>query len=480
MPVKYADRISILVLWSCAVWLFYWLFRAALYTHPNAEDLSLSHPTFTQGAWLFIRHTLGTYDGRYFVNFLHTITPLAFGSVGGYPLVAIAGVIALVLSSYFLFDSLMMVKKRSTFLLALMFSAVHFATVPSLVHQLYWMSSSLVYLWCWVFFLLLLGGSFRLYKSENEVVSKGWLVWSHSMLFAAIGINELMFGVVLLWFVLITFFISKKPDKKWYFLSLLLAGIVFVCFFVLSPGIQGRMGIENQHLEQLSFFGSIYSSLKWYGFFLFSVAKNPVVIAAAVVAGVFSSYFELKPEFNFFSKRNSTFYFLIVLFVVAYAMTLAYFIPIGTEQYYPARIYGTVQFLILFAVLIVCFKLGRYFYNNRLARFFSALLFAVAVIGSVNNVSSIKSLFGNGQILKYDEAMKHRHDILSKASIRQDCYKLAVIPQIENFPLQISNHTEIAPNRSKPHWNLAYEMYYGVDGVMLSTDTLIVHSNLIE
>lgn len=471
MNVKRLEQLSLFALLCSVVWIFYWLIKAALYSHPNAEDLSLSHPTFNQGRWLFIRHTLATYDGRYFVNLLHTITPLAFGYTKGYPLVAILGICGLISSSLFFFDTIFEAKFTHLFLLTFLFCGVHFATTPSIVHQLYWMSSSLVYLWCWIFLFGFLGSSIRLLTTNNELHRNIWLVLSHLTLFAAIGINEMMLPAVSILIGTYLYICRKTLSSSKNLLSLVISGFLFIGFFVISPGINERLVIEHNPERSLSLASTVMNSIKWYAYFVFDFLVNPLVLMTGFVLVAFASHFHCRIKVNFLFKDMKMSHLFIIALVTTFLMTLTYYLPIRNQDLYPARIYNTVAVLLLLLFFGVVLLVAKNVHINQLVKMWAAFFFLVVCIVASNNINQIRIGFKNGEIQEYSLAMKNRNKLLEQTKNSTACYRYTILPVIENYPKSIALSTDIAPNRLKAHWNLAYELYYDVDGVFLANDS---------
>lgn len=454
-------------LFAAVAWVYGWLVYAALFTHPNAEDLSLSHPAFTVGRWAFIKHTLATYDGRYFINFMHTVTPLAFKLTKAYSLMAITGILLIVVSFWWLLCSTLNILRRQALLITLVAMAVHFATTPSLPHQLYWMSSSMVYLWCWAFFMLFAGSVFRLLQSQSAQVTAVYLAISCLSMAACLGCNEMMLPVVTLFlaYLLITYR-SHNLFKALLFITGL-AGIL-ISFFILSPGIGERL-LQEDLIRTKQGIGTVPFAVHYfacYRLFLSTFVCSPA--SAALLLVLISGKFEFKTIVSKWVTTPVTAFFFLAAVVT---ITLPYFIPLSANPNYPERIFGCTQLLVITGLVFLGIKLSKQVKLS--VHFMPAACIAFSVwlaIGSTN-IGEIITEFKSGSVSEFNSIMQQRHILLSEAAGKKIPYNSIAIPPLNTFPKSLYVPTDIQPNRSSAHWNEAYEMFYGIDRISLSTDT---------
>jgi hypothetical protein len=461
------SMVAFSTLFAAVVWVYGWLIYAALFTHPNAEDLSLSHPAFTVGRWTFIKHTLATYDGRYFINFMHTLTPLAFKLVKAYPLMAITGILFIITSFWWLLYSILHVSPLRALVTALVTVAVHFAVTPSLPHQLYWMSSSMVYLWCWSFFMLFAGSVFRLMQSQTAGAKAAYLAASCFSMAACLGCNEMMLPVVALFiaYVLITYR-SHNLFQSLLFIAGLAAILTF--FFIFSPGIGERL-VQEGMLKPMQETHTVPVGLHYfdcYRYFFVNFICSPAI--AGCVLLLLAGKFEFKKIVSeWVTTRVTVLFFSAAILTI----TLPYFVPLSANRFYPERIFGCVQLLVLTALVFLGIKLSKQCAFPIKLMPVACMFFAVWLAMGNTNVSAIITEFKNGSVSAFNKSMQQRHILLSEAAQKKLPYCSIAIPPLNSFPKSMYIATDIQPNRSSGHWNQAYEMFYGIDRISLSVDT---------
>lgn len=468
MNRRILSMVAFSTLFAAVVWVYGWLIYASLFTHPNAEDLSLSHPAFTVGRWTFIKHTLATYDGRYFINFMHTLTPLAFKWVEAYPLMAITGVILSALSLWWFLSSTLNMQGFRAFLIAPVTMAIHFATTPSLPHQLYWMSSSMVYLWCWIFFLLFAGTTFRLLQSRSLPAKFLYLLVCCLSMAACLGTNEMMLPVVTLF---VSYLLITYHSHQLFTTLLFVTGltIVFICFFIFSPGIGERLVQEELIKQKPEVNNTIPLGyyLNCYKQFSLTFINSPAIAGFTMI--LFAGNYEFKPIVSRWANTRLT----VIFFTLAViTITLPYFIPFSNGIGYPERIFGCMNILVIIATLFLAIKLGCWVKQSvYMLPATSLILLSWLVIGNTNTALLVTE-FKNGTLAEFHKAMQQRHETLITAGKRKMPYTTVAVHPIAAYPQTIYIPTDIQPDRKAAHWNQAYEMFYSIDRVTLSNDTV--------
>ncbi len=465
-------KLSILVILVASfTWITYWLVCGVISSYPNAEDLSLSHPRFNIGAWSFIRYTLASYDGRYFVNLLHTITPLAFKFTKGYPIVGIVGVISFSFSAWFFFSSTIDGHPLQVFFLSLIFTMFHFATVPSIVHELFWMSSSLVYLWSWTFTLLFWGAVLHTLNVKHWFLKKVWVFFSAITLFAALGINEMMLP---LFVIVIGLLIYKRVLSHFTpfvaFIALLTCTLVF--FFIASPGIQERVFIEKMGAPEVSILQRLETSIVHQWRYLFEFVTHPMIICTAILMVVFANNFSIKANVRHLFPPFQPIQFVGICILLGFCMTLPYYLPIGFSSVFPDRIFNTVNTLSMLTLIFSLLYFAKQLVVPSWLKLTTVCLTGFVLLYSNNNINKIISDFKSGKVAAFWLQVANRQNILDSVAKQNCLYKKARISEITQFPKNIYSNTDIVQNRKKEYWNAAYELYYDIDRVMLTTDSL--------
>ncbi|MBX2904056.1 MAG: hypothetical protein KF872_10940 [Chitinophagales bacterium] len=473
MQQRFYSSASYFLLVAAAVWMLGWLALAATFTHPNAEDLSLSHPTFTVGRFQFVVHTLATYDGRFFLNLLHTFTPLAYGSYATYPYMALGSLALFIAAVYFIFDTLFYAKKSIKLLFSLLFTGIYFLVTPSILHQLYWMSSSMVYLWSWIFFLFCCGSLIRAMQVSSEQTNNWWEWLALLLLPASIGINEMMLplNVCLLLYTLAYGYYNSKLGFAVFFAAI---GTMFIAFFVVSPGITQRIFIESSRIENYSFTHKLSISLQHLSLYTVQFFLHPVILFSLALLACFKSAFTVKSRvFPYLPFRFI--FFAISTLLLAWSMISTYYLPMGGAEHFPHRIFNSVAVLFMLLLAIGALEnLPNIAISNTLKMLVCILWIGSIFLSENNNINLIRTEFSSGQLSTYSNAMKLRHTQLEAVRNTQARYKLAIIDTIPCYPTSISRSSDIKRNRNAPHWNTAYELFYDIDAIALKGDTVNV------
>ncbi|MEX2589032.1 MAG: hypothetical protein WD334_02430, partial [Chitinophagales bacterium] len=317
---------------------FFWLFLGAYFSHPNAEDFSLTSAPKSEGIINAASHLLVTYDGRYFTNILHGINPMALGWLDGYKWAIAFNILFFVFSVWYFLQTLNGGKKKfQTLLLSSFFVAVHFALTPSLVHELYWLVSSFVYLYCWCFTLLWVSTLIRFYNSNSEGKKKLYFLLTSVFLVSSVGINEMMLVInafLLVGFGLYHYYIYKREYYALVLLSIL--SFISYAFFMICPGIRSRFSsFENEHHE--NHYNEIISkSLLDFSqemFLLLSQGGIFIIYFIIVLVG-FKDVLTLNLKLPSLSFRNRILC-VLACFIAVYLMIYAFYVPMGHEEFLP-------------------------------------------------------------------------------------------------------------------------------------------------
>jgi hypothetical protein len=471
---------------------FFWLFFASFYCFPNAEDFLVSLPAMIKGVFAGTIE-LSNADGRYFTNFLYSINPLVFGWIDGYRILPSINILMIIIALG-LFIKIVFNKFLSNISLSvfvLLFVLIHFAMVPSLVHDLYWMASSFAYLFFWVFSFLWISVIILFIRENKKSYSFLWFFLGALLLFCTTGIHEmiLVFNSLLLFGSVLYVFFLKRPEKNKILLVMTFWLICLILFF-LSPGSVSRFGrVEGGARDFFFFTGIIVSSAKDFFYTLYHFLFSNIIVIPSIV--FFSIFLAQKLKLNLNQEKQLVKYSIlsvVILMPVFYLMTSAYYIPLGFDKGYPERIYNIVQFgmqLITFISLPIIISLtAKKIILNHFSFFSFIRTAALAVIFSGllwgnSNISLIRKEYYLGTFIYFKDQMAMRYKIINNAALKKN-NKIAIIDSLKLAPKSIYHPTDISPNRNPEKWNVAYEKYFKVDKIMFSTDTVIMNKETLN
>lgn len=475
-------RLNFFLLIAIFFYGYSFLFLGAYYSHPNAEDLSLSANAKNHGILYSVIQVLVSYDGRYFTNILHAINPLAYGCISCYKFISVFSIVLPILClSFFLRSISTTIRKLQIALLSSLFVLINCAISPSLVHQIYWMSSSFVYHYSWCFYLLWTGSLIRSLKTENKKLKYSWFLVSTFLLVCSMGINE-MFLVIntlsLLAFLIYTWKYAKKDLA--FLLPLLVSAGLSVLFFLSNPGIIKRIhSFETQH-ESIGPVAALLKSSSHFGQELFHYFSYLPFLLPLSILFLLCFFKDLKLNIKFSS------YFLLIPFVMLHLALLAFYLPMGFETSIPLRIYTTIYFgfLLYFTIVVPLF------FHDRISKILDVkyaqpiILVSLLILGTSffllpNNISLLKEDYLSGKMQKLDFLCKTRYALIQESKNKvEPCWKQAVIPALNNAPKSIYHQPDIKPNRTEPYWNAAFERYFLINEVLLEGDTVSLIENL--
>lgn len=359
-------------------------------------------------------------------------------------------------------------------LISVLFSVVNFSTSSSLVHEVYWLVSSYVYLYSWIFWFLWLG-FFILFVQKRQ---SRYLLISNILFFCSMGINEMFFALNISSIALLIFIGVKYYKIKFsIFIPSLLIAVVASWLFLSSPGITQRFNMLNESSKTfLDYFTILKISLKDYTYEFLRILFNPLPIGTFILCIAVFSKISL-PIPKSFSKEI---FFLVVLFtIILYLMTWAYYFTMAdAEEYtFPVRIFTSINTGVLILFVFCAFYLSGIFQTIVSKYSFSISLIAICflaygLIFSKNNLYTIRSEYKSGLLSDYKNEVEEMHKTILNAAKNDNCWKLAIVKDLENRPTSIFSKPVIEPNRLFPFWNEAYESFFQINEIRLEGDTI--------
>ena len=456
----------------------------AYYAFPNSEDLVLALDSRDQGIINSATILLRTYDGRYFTNILHGINPLAFNWVGGHRLMPLFAISFCVGTLYYFlraFLSAWFTKSEAIVLSAAVY-LLHFWTVPSLSHELYWMVSSFVYLYPFPFIFLWTGSTYHyLYTFQGGWKNVAAFVASGLSLWAAIGLNEMFLSVNLSLLVLggLYFFCSDRKKLK-EFIPLVMIGITSIIFFVSCPGPWQRMNENSPGGGVLFVVGRLLNDA--YAVFLnFSVVNWTALLFVAGITAWYTVVRKKEPK----NVDNKSIILACAYLLVLGASTLLPYYTVMNEGYIPYRVYGSFVFALHAIMIIVSITvLARYVKSK--SRVFFLLQHVVGVLAAVtlfahslmgqwhypykNNVGLIRGQYMSGVLQEFESEMKKRYRALNSKNHLPYANRIIELEPLSKMPDPVYHMPDIYPPGSEDEaWNGYWEDYFEVNEIILVT-----------
>jgi hypothetical protein len=462
--------LSNLFIWIGIIYSFFWLCLGSYFLFPNAEDLSVTEISRSKGIIKGAADLLQGFDGRYFTNILHGINPLSINWIDGYKLMPVFALLLFTFSLFFLLKSIVDQKNLKLLKYSFLISAVIFSSSPAPVNHFFWMISSFVYLYPWVFIFFWVGSIIRFFKTRLFK----WYFLSLVLMYLSFGLNEmfLIFNIVLIFEISRIFFKSKINLKSIYLIWTV--GLLSILMFVLSPGIIFRLSIHQSSREGLKLIDVLSVSLNNYVVELNTLLFVHPTFLLSIILIVLS--IPIKSVFVFcnLNIRNCLLIFLFLNCLFC-SMTFAYYFSMGIE-YKPLRVYSALQPGIYFSLLFLFFTLINQKWplleKMKFIHFFISILLLFSFTMGKNTMNNIKQDFQKGKLQRFKKVMDIQFSKLTKEKESNDCWKSVELEFLNEYPKSIFSPPIICPNRVEDSWNLAYEKYFELDEVYIKDDSV--------
>jgi hypothetical protein len=472
---KYLKYINGVLFGSILLAGYFFLLIGAYYSHPNAEDFSLAGTAYNEGIIMSTISLLISYDGRYFTNVLHGLNPLAFGLLEYHKWMAVFSMLFFTGAFYFFISAIFRETKWYYLLLfSLFIQLLCLGLSSSLVHELYWMVSSFVYFYSWIFWFLWVGCFLRYIADVKHRLM--YCFFSNIFLFLAIGINE-MFLVLNVISVGYLIYLDKVHNQRsvTHHIPIVITLLSSVLLFITSPGIIERWLYYYAPAEEnIGYWGVFKNSIIHFPFeFIRILTENGVIIAVVVLIATRFIKLQIAP-FEKLNQIQKNILFALCI-VTLYFMTLAFYIPAGRlETDFPNRIYTSINTgMVICFVLFIPIFLRRYFsYNSPIIHFVALLIIGSGMFWGNTNIRLIKDEYQMGLLQRHNEEMTKRYEIIYEAKNRNDGQQIAVIDTLSAKPRSIYYGPDIEANRNPAYWNQAYEAFFNIDEIKLNGDTI--------
>jgi hypothetical protein len=466
---------------------YFWLLIGAYYAYPNSEDFSLTVVARDSGIINSTTSVLRDYDGRYFTNILHGMNPLAWGWPEGHRLMPIVSILLCLASLYYFLRSFFSnwFSKQQALLLSAVVYLLHFCTVPSLVHELYWMVSAFVYLYPIPFLLIWISSSHHYLYTFRE---DGWkkrlmFLLSGLSVWAAIGLNEMFLPVNIVLLMTGGTYLFRNDRKLFLeFIPILIIAVASIAFFLICPGPWKRMSGEDPGGSLL--FVTMRMARDAWNIGTNSVFNHTPLIFSIILGLWYANSHTGPISIIGFKKLALSCVAMLFLGLVS----LIPFYAVMNEGYVPYRVHGSFVFSIHAAIVFLSVA-GL---SPLLKVTFPPAVITVLSIAAVmllltplmsskqrnmayeNNISLIKDLYLDGTLTRFQSEMENRFVKLQSIQDKPYLNRIVPVSPLSVSFLPVHNPPDLYPNRKDEFWNEAWEQYYKVNIVQLEEDSLFL------
>lgn len=452
----------------------------AFHAHPNAEDLSLTAGIKNHSIIHETIKLLAKYDGRYFTNILHGLNVLAIGKPHWYSWNLLSTIFFFLFSfTYFfksIFQNLSWFKSLIAAILIFILSIIQSSSLP---HEFYWLVSSYVYLYPWIFLTLFI--SLYLRSINNKQTWKKTLYFNMSLLvfFLFIGINEMFLVITVFIILCITYY---NFNNKFNFfndtLPLILVGVVGISLFMTSPGISERYNSFETPKDFLEYPKLMLIMMEHFLFeFYQQFLRNPFFHG---MLASFILFINDKKDWKIKLDVITVNFFILFGFLAVFLMTTPYYFTLAkTESIFPDRIFTSVGtglvLWMFFVIIVVCQKISlTNVFIKKMVAVFSIVSIIVGLVTN-ENLKLLITEYKDGTLKNYDLLMKKRFEKLALERQNEFLAREIELMPISKPPKSIYYPPDIVPNRAQEYWNEAYERYFYLNEVYLKGDTLRKH-----
>jgi hypothetical protein len=451
------------------------LFTSA-FIHPNGEDILIAQKWRDQGILQACINMLMGFDGRYFTNILHGLSPLSFGWYNGFKITPAVILLLMLAGSTFLLRQIAPNASFKTQLLhAGMLVMAGVAIAPSLPHQLFFYIGSIVYFLPWAFLFASCGFYYLHLKQCNDVA---YFAASVVFLIMGNGMNEMFLALNMGIVLLLGYYTCSQHnhrEKKLSWIALAIAYFGTSLFFVSSPGITQRLDDHAQvRIAHNTFDFLLYGLQEFWlvyipHFFTRAWEAIPTIVLLALFIHSSNSGKQQLP------LKKMLFILTLGIFFIC-ASTFAYYFSIAGFNDNANRIYNTVYFGIIligvWSTLVLLLHCNRFFSMQRITylRGTMVLLLAAGFFNPYNNFGKMLAELNSGTISNFDKQIQERLRSIRKAQQQNGC-KTAYFTELTQKPVTIWHNTDLMPNRKESFWNRGYERYFYIDEVRVVGDT---------
>ncbi len=465
------------------LWGLWWLGIACYYSVPNAEDLAQANASKFIGLLPSVNNALTVYYTRFTSAFFYGCNILTLHWIRGYMWMPILCFGFLCLSFYFFISSLMPMQgnRIKVGLFCVAFFVLHFAMEPSLYYGLFYLSSTIDYMYPWVFLFLWTGFLIRVLKDENSFASLAAFFASVTFLILSFGCSELFIPINGLFLFALWLYTIRYSRVSWrLILSCSIVAASCFVFLLLCPSPKVSSGNifadNNIRYPHSSFYAE---SLKAVAHLYFHYLLSPLSLLGILLACVLFRRWAVWSMVQGPFERTDLLFLFMLTVAGSYVASWVFFITKGNEGDFPVYIFDCISILaqiglylifplyvsaIDWPILNIGSKPGTLLVGSVL------LLFCITRLDS--NILLIKSDYDHGYLQDLKNKTERFYSDIDSVQSMGKGYKVVYFDNPDPIPASVFYGPDILPNRQSACWNIAYEQYFEIDEVRLKGDTI--------
>ena len=456
------------------------LLYTATFSHPQVDDYNYSIYTFNalknggiteliKGVIKTVDEFYRTWQGTYSAITIMSLEPAIYGQEF-YFLGSFILIISLVFSTYKLVqtitEKILLINKKYTYLITVIFLLITLETMPSIVQGLYWFNGASYYTLFYCFHLLNISLLLKMFLLKEN--NKKNIILSILLTILIAGSNFILaLQQVILLTLLNAYILYRNKRKNKGALLLLIISIIFFLISALAPGNSVRAsstaGMSPVKAILYSFYYGASYILSWSNILNISVILIIVLI--------------LVNE----TKKRINFKYPIILSLLVYCIFSATLTPTlyATSNLGEGRLTNIIYYeYFIFSILVLYYWIGfinskfkvvkitNYLKLNRKI-IFSILIFIslISVIYKRSDITSYKIYkeYTSGAIIEYDKMYKERIKLLN-----DNTKKELVLEKFNNIPYTLF-YSDISDDNDS--WkNIPLRTIYNKDKIVLKED----------
>ncbi len=450
----------------------------SFYCHPSADDYIFAAQVKKMGGFAYFDLIYHSWSGRYFSTFIKFFNPLVYDWLWGYKLIPFFLIILFVTSIYFFVKIIFPIETTKTkrIIISLSFVLLYFNIMPSTPEGIYWIESSINYLFANTLLIFFFTIIFKNWNSTKIKIVDYLIIFTMPIMI--VGSNEIsMLALNEFLFILIIYqFLITKKINKLLIIPFIIAFISTI-IEITAPGNYMRM------TSSFSLNSDILLSLKLciISFVKISIKflQDPGFLIASIL------YFALIPLFNsssFFREHTNISPFISIPISILIILSLYFPVLYSTGIPVALRVHDTVGLFILFGWFYNLSALYNYFIKKQKIRTISASPFYIQLIGIVAITLVIldfkkepdKDIYPRGNIFcagydllfsakTYDNELRNRENLILK-SVSENI-KYLEVPPLSIKPSSI--HFIDISDKTSDWINISVAAYYGLDSIKI-------------
>jgi Family of unknown function (DUF6056) len=408
------------------------------FNHPSADDWIMSEYNKIYGFQDMQVYYYKYMSGRYFTNAILSYSPLYFKSLFGYKMLTL---LLMLLFIYILFALISGLTKstlnfKERFLLTLSIFFLYLYAMPSLSQSFYWLTASIGYqcgIMLVMIFLILYAKMTKPGESSSDILLT---FLSVLLLIAIAGCTEMsmVLSVFMVSLLVICYLVNKRRINV---RLILFTAIVVLCTYIVvsSPSNSvRRMGYPDSH-KLLPAISITFSTL--FDYFVSWIFMSPLLFITLLLVPVLFKLIKnsgKKPVTMFVNPVYTIITFLVILFIL-------FFTPIWSLGRSPFnRTVNLIYFAFLIGwfynvIVIMYYLFKKYNFNiERMPKYIytAAFIIVVLFLFKKNNVKNAYVDLLRGGVVKYNNELNERYDLISKRSSDS-----LTVPELKNIPRTI-------------------------------------------